>query len=102
MVDGRRKQTILQDMSKKYHMFFTFLNFLFIYFLSIEIYYESFFFKTNKQKTTNLVAFKKNQSINVERNPSLATSHLSLQAPFHSVLPQGFLMRIKGMVSFLK
>lgn len=28
--------------------------------------------------------------------------HLSLQAPFHSVLPQGFLMRIRGMVSFRK
>lgn len=29
-------------------------------------------------------------------------AHLSLQAPFHSVLPQGFLIRIRGMVSFLK
>lgn len=28
--------------------------------------------------------------------------YLSLQAPFHSVLPQGFLMRIRGMVSFRK
>lgn len=31
-----------------------------------------------------------------------AYPHLSLQAPFHSILPQGFLMRIRGMVSFLK
>lgn len=28
--------------------------------------------------------------------------HLSLQAPFHSVLPHGFLMRISGIVSFRK
>lgn len=27
---------------------------------------------------------------------------LSLHAPFHSVLPQGFLIRMRGMVSFLK
>lgn len=32
----------------------------------------------------------------------ISHSHLSLQAPIHSCLPHGFLMRMRGMVSFLK
>lgn len=45
---------------------------------------------------------KENTSKFTKNKFKIVFFHLSLQGPFHSIFPQGFLMRIMGMVSFLK